>query len=187
MTQMTQTVQGLPARRLQEQKQIALQHALQVLASGPGLERPDTPDGVVTAVRRLPAVEAELRAVSCGHRCPATGCARVARHPQPVRPSGRGHRPRGCRTQRRRHDADSVGQDALLQPAGPRQHPQEAGDARAVSVSDQGAGAGSDGRAARAGRGDWGGRQATRLACTPTTATRRPMRGGRFARARTSS
>jgi DEAD/DEAH box helicase domain-containing protein len=49
----------LPARRLQEQKQIALQHALQVLASGPGLDRPDTPDGVVTAVRRLPAVEAE--------------------------------------------------------------------------------------------------------------------------------
>src|SRR5262245_10862928 len=59
-------------RRGQEQKQIALQHALQVLASGPpslaGLQpsfgetspdRPDTPDGVVTAVRRLPAVEAE--------------------------------------------------------------------------------------------------------------------------------
>ncbi len=43
---------------MQEQKQIALQHALQVLASGPGLDRPDTPDGVVTAVRRLPAVEA---------------------------------------------------------------------------------------------------------------------------------
>ncbi len=49
----------LPARRLQEQKQIALQHALQVLAAGPGLDRPDTPDGVVTAIRRLPAVEAE--------------------------------------------------------------------------------------------------------------------------------
>jgi DEAD/DEAH box helicase domain-containing protein len=48
----------LPARRLQEQKQIALQHALQVLASDPGLDRADTPDGVVTAVRRLPAVEA---------------------------------------------------------------------------------------------------------------------------------
>ncbi len=66
MTQMTQTVQGLPARRLQEQKQVALQHALQVLASGPGLERPDTPDGVVTAVRRLPAVEAELAPFPAG-------------------------------------------------------------------------------------------------------------------------
>jgi DEAD/DEAH box helicase domain-containing protein len=49
----------LPVRRGQEHKQIALQNALQVLASGPAeLDRPDTPDGVVTAVRRLPAVEA---------------------------------------------------------------------------------------------------------------------------------
>jgi len=48
----------LPARIGQEPKQIALQNALQVLASGPDLDRPDTPDGVVTAVRRLPAVEA---------------------------------------------------------------------------------------------------------------------------------
>ncbi|MFA5909912.1 MAG: DEAD/DEAH box helicase [Vicinamibacterales bacterium] len=48
----------LPARRSQEHKQIALQSALQVLASGSALDRPDTPDEVVTAVRRLPAVEA---------------------------------------------------------------------------------------------------------------------------------
>ena len=41
-----------------EQKQIALQNALQVLTSGPSVDRPDTPDGVVTAVRRLPAMEA---------------------------------------------------------------------------------------------------------------------------------
>jgi len=39
-------------------KQAALQNALQVLASGSALDRPDTPDEVVTAVRRLPAVEA---------------------------------------------------------------------------------------------------------------------------------
>jgi DEAD/DEAH box helicase domain-containing protein len=45
-------------QELMEQKQVALQHALQVLASGPGLDRPDTPDGVVTAVRRLAAAEA---------------------------------------------------------------------------------------------------------------------------------
>ncbi len=36
----------------------ALQNALSVLNSGQELDRPDTPDEVVTAVRRLPAVEA---------------------------------------------------------------------------------------------------------------------------------
>jgi DEAD/DEAH box helicase domain-containing protein len=39
-------------------KQVALQSALQVLNSGEALDRPDTPDEVVTAVRRLPAIEA---------------------------------------------------------------------------------------------------------------------------------
>src|SRR5688500_11296244 len=58
----------LPARRTQEYKQVALQSALSVLASGlpavalaeagSALDRPDTPDEVVTAVRRLPAIEA---------------------------------------------------------------------------------------------------------------------------------
>ncbi|MDP2318754.1 MAG: DEAD/DEAH box helicase [Acidobacteriota bacterium] len=48
----------LPARRSLEHKQVALQSALQVLASGSALDRPDTPDEVVTAVRRLPAAEA---------------------------------------------------------------------------------------------------------------------------------
>jgi DEAD/DEAH box helicase domain-containing protein len=55
---------ALPARRISEPsvpsatKQVALQNALQVLNSGEALDRPDTPDEVVTAVRRLPAVEA---------------------------------------------------------------------------------------------------------------------------------
>lgn len=48
----------LPARRSLEHKQVALQSALEVLASGSALDRPDTPDEVVTAVRRLPAAEA---------------------------------------------------------------------------------------------------------------------------------
>src|SRR5574341_2543415 len=52
----------LPARRsqggVQEHKQVALQSALTVLASGSALDRPDTPDEVVTAVRRMPAIEA---------------------------------------------------------------------------------------------------------------------------------
>jgi len=39
-------------------KQVALQNALSVLNSGNELDRADTPDEVVTAVRRLPAVEA---------------------------------------------------------------------------------------------------------------------------------
>jgi DEAD/DEAH box helicase domain-containing protein len=46
----------LPIRQLR--KEMALHGALQVLAPGEGLERPDTPDGVITAVRLLPAVEA---------------------------------------------------------------------------------------------------------------------------------
>src|SRR6476620_10485015 len=49
---------ALPALRPDEHKQVALQSALQVLNSGTELDRPDTPDEVVTAVRRLPAVEA---------------------------------------------------------------------------------------------------------------------------------
>ena len=53
---------ALPARRppggVEEPKRVALQSALSVLASGSALDRPDTPDEVVTAVRRLPAVEA---------------------------------------------------------------------------------------------------------------------------------
>ena len=49
---------ALPALRPSERKQVALQSALSVLNSGEALDRPDTPDDVVTAVRRLPAVEA---------------------------------------------------------------------------------------------------------------------------------
>jgi DEAD/DEAH box helicase domain-containing protein len=52
----------LPSRRSTDHKQAALQTALQVLASATALERPDTPEEVVTAVRRLPAVEAAYAA-----------------------------------------------------------------------------------------------------------------------------
>jgi DEAD/DEAH box helicase domain-containing protein len=41
-----------------QRKEVALQGALERLAPGPWLERPDAPDGTVTAVRRLPPVEA---------------------------------------------------------------------------------------------------------------------------------
>ena len=51
---------GLPAIRGQERKDVALQGALEKLAPGPWVERPDTPDGVVTAVRRLAPVDARF-------------------------------------------------------------------------------------------------------------------------------
>jgi DEAD/DEAH box helicase domain-containing protein len=41
-----------------QRKEVALQGALERLAPGPWIERPDSPDGGVTAVRRLPRVEA---------------------------------------------------------------------------------------------------------------------------------
>ncbi|MEZ5290686.1 MAG: DEAD/DEAH box helicase [Vicinamibacterales bacterium] len=47
-----------PSTSLVERKDKALHGALEHLAPGPWLERPDTPDGVITAVRRLPPVEA---------------------------------------------------------------------------------------------------------------------------------
>src|SRR5262245_36479487 len=49
---------SVPAVRTQERKEIALHGALQVLAPGAATDRPDTPDGVVTAVRRIPATSA---------------------------------------------------------------------------------------------------------------------------------
>jgi len=41
-----------------ERKDLALRGALEHLAPGPWVERADTPDGVITAVRRLPPVQA---------------------------------------------------------------------------------------------------------------------------------
>src|SRR5262245_30277777 len=41
-----------------DRKELALQGALEHLAPGLWLERPDAPDAVITAVRRLPPVEA---------------------------------------------------------------------------------------------------------------------------------
>ena len=68
-------------------------------------------------------------------------------------PPARGLRARPGGAGRRRRHAHGLGQDALLQPAGPRPHPEGPGRARALPVPDQGAGAGPAGRAARADRG----------------------------------
>ena len=51
---------SLPAVRAPERKELALQGALEQLAAGPSVDRPDTPDGVITAVRRLPAITARF-------------------------------------------------------------------------------------------------------------------------------
>jgi DEAD/DEAH box helicase domain-containing protein len=53
-------VRGTAAQGLSraERKEVALQGALERLAPGPWIERPDNPDAIVTAVRRLPPVEA---------------------------------------------------------------------------------------------------------------------------------
>ncbi len=178
----------LLARRGQEHKQIALQNALQVLASGTHVDRPDTPDEVVTAVRRLPPVEAVYAPYPGGldPRLQA-GPRGARRHGSSTSHQAEAIRARRRRPQRRRHDAHGVGQDALLQPAGAATHPEGSVDARAVPVPDQGARAGPDGGAARA---RW-----ARLATCRRRADRRPhlrrrhagrTRAARSARARTS-
>ncbi len=56
-----QPMPSLPASTsLVERKDLALRGALEHLAPGPWLERADTPDGVITAVRRLAPVEAKF-------------------------------------------------------------------------------------------------------------------------------
>jgi DEAD/DEAH box helicase domain-containing protein len=57
---------SLPAIPAHDRKESALQGALERLAPGPWIERPDTPDGVVTAIRRLPPVEARYAALHDG-------------------------------------------------------------------------------------------------------------------------
>ena len=67
----------------------ALKGALETLAPGPWLERPDSPDGVVTAVRRLPPVAAKYAAVPRRARPPAPRRARAPRRRAALLPPGR--------------------------------------------------------------------------------------------------
>ena len=178
---------ALPALRPHEHKQVALQSALQVLNSGAELDRPDTPDEVVTAVRRLPAVEAayapfpagidarlmaafESRGVHQLYTHQAEAFAHVAAGRQVVVTTPTASGKTLC------YNLPVL--DRILK---------NPSDARAVPVPDQGAGAGSDGGAARAGRNRSATWAAKRSACTPTTATRRRTRAAPSARARTSS
>ena len=163
----------LPARRSQgphaqsprvgdpgmRHKQVALQSALSVLNSGAELDRPDTPDEVVTAVRRLPAVEAayapfpadidprlraafESRGITQLYTHQAEAYAHVASGRQVVVTTPTASGKTLC------YNLPVLDRD-----------PEESGDARAVSVSDQGARAGSDGGAARAHEFDRRGRR----------------------------
>ena len=81
----------LPATRSRSDG--ALDAALERIG-GRDLDRPDTPDLHVTAVRRLPPVPAQLRAVSGRARSAAARGARVARHRAALHPPGGGDRPR---------------------------------------------------------------------------------------------
>ena len=75
---------------------------------------------------RGPPAAAGRRAICALSRRPRpapAGGARASRHRTALQPSGRGARARRRRPQHRRHHADGVGQDALLQPAGARRDP----------------------------------------------------------------
>ena len=81
-------------------------------------------DPIVTTTRRLPAVSPSFAAFPAGDRPPADERARGARHRAALHAPGRGVRARPGRTQRRHDHADRVGQDAVLQRAGPRRDPE---------------------------------------------------------------
>ena len=101
-------------------------------------------DEVVTAVRRIPAAVRAIRAVSGRpgpsrrRRAAGRGAARE-RHRAALHASGRGDDARARGARRGDHHAHRVGQDALLQRAGPVVDSARSVVARALPVSDQGA------------------------------------------------
>ena len=164
----------------------ALDAALDGLFPARVPDRPDTPDHHVTAVvvcRRSPR---NTRRFPKGSTRGSRSALGLARHLPALHASGRSHRPRARRPARRRHHADGVRQDALLQRARPQRDSAGPVEPRAVSLPDQGARAGSARRAAGDVRDARCGDRARRSACSPTTATRRRTRGARFGRAPTS-
>ena len=107
-------------------------------------------DPIVTATHRLPAVAASFAPFPAETDERLTRALAARGIEQLYTHQARSVRARPRRPQRRHDHADGVGQDALLQRAGARRDPAGSVDARAVSVSDQGARAGSARRAARA-------------------------------------
>ena len=159
----------------------ALDAALERLAPGLHRDRPDTPDLHVTAVRRLPPVAAQVRALSRGSRPASEGGARGARH----RRSSTRIRPRPSTTRWPGATSWSMtptasGKTLCYNAPGPALDPAGSLQPGAVSVSDQGARAGSARRAAGDVRNARAASAATRSASSPTTATRRRTRGARI-------
>ncbi len=164
--------------------------ALEKHATVPGdIERADTPDQHVTALRRLPAVPASYapfpetldarlttalrtRGISQLYTHQADAIAHARRRPE-----------------RRRHHADCVRQDALLQRADPQRDPAGSGQPRLVSFSHEGARAGPARRAAEALCETLGGGVAATRLVSFTLRRRHAARmpGEQFARARTWS
>ena len=178
---------GAPCRRsLEGRRDVALQAAVERFVPAWGRAYPDTPDGLVTAVRRLEAADARFAPFPDGIDARLRVRARPARLPRALHAPGGGDRARAGRPARGRHDADRVGQDALLQRAGAERRPGRRLDPRAVPVSDEGARAGPARRARSAARRSLPEPRASTSACSPTTATRRRMRARRSGPARTS-
>ena len=176
----------LPARRALEHKQVALQSALHVLASGTALDRPDTPDEVVTAVRRLPAVEAAYAPFPGAPR-PALARALKRAASAALLASGGSVRDGAGGTASRRHHADRIRQIALLQPAGARSRRELRRRARCICFQPR------PSRRIRRRSSTSSTKSIGQLAAkaqaggvTPTTATRRRMRAAPSASARTS-
>ena len=113
----------LPAKRTDPARALALDAVLDRLTGGPAGW-----SGPITRTAGSPPCVASRRSSGvCAlprHGGPAAaGGSEGSRHRAALHPPGRGGRPRAGRPSRRRHHADGVGQDALLQRAGPERHP----------------------------------------------------------------
>ena len=106
---------------------------------------------VLTAVRHIPAREAQFRAMPEWVRPELAAAYRGERHREALFASGGGGGTGARGEEFRGGDADGFGQNALLQPAGAECGAGERGHARAVPLPDQGAGAGPAGGTARPG------------------------------------
>ena len=176
----------LPVRR--EPHDLALDAALAKLGTDRAADF-DRPDAYVTALRRLRRIDAALHGDPRRARRFTQTSARCPRHRPALHASGRGDRSRALRSTRCGHHADGVRQDALLQRAGPARSSRTARAARCISSRPKRSrriSSPSSMRCARRSPPAAGRTTVQRLACSPTTATRRRTRADRFGGARMS-